>query len=58
MRKAIGANLSQSLCVFIVPLYESKQHQPTYLFNWADIQKIDHAVLHIANGQNKILFGF
>ena len=32
--------------------------QPAYLFNWTDIQKIDHAVLHIANGQNKVLFDF
>lgn len=35
-----------------------KQYPPTYLFNWTDIQKIDHAVLHVADGQNKVLFDF
>jgi hypothetical protein len=30
----------------------------TCLFKWTDIQKIDHATLHIANGQNKVLFDF
>jgi hypothetical protein len=29
-----------------------------YLFNRTNIQCIDHTVLHIANGQNKVLFDF
>jgi hypothetical protein len=34
------------------------EYQPTHLFMWTDIQKIDHTILHIANGQNKVLFDF